>query len=972
MNSPLRPEVEEAFAALLALAEGEQEPFLAREYAHDPELWAEVESLLRAHRAAGSFLEPSGTHEMGVLRPSPPALPAIIGRYRIIQLLSEGGMGVVYEAEQEQPRRRVALKVVKPGLGGPEMLRRFEQESQVLGRLQHPGIAQIYEAGAADNGFGPEPYFAMELVRGESLLEYADLHQLNVRQQLELMARVCEAVHHAHQRGIIHRDLKPGNILVNESGQPKILDFGIARATNRDVQATRQTDLGQLVGTLAYMSPEQVSADPLEVDTRSDVYALGVILFELLSGRLPYKINGQLHEAVQIIREEDPPPLGSISRTYRGDVETIVAKALAKDKARRYSSAAELAADVQRYLRDEPIVARGLGFTYQLQKFVRRNKALVAGVAAVFAVLITGIIASTWEAARARRAEQAANTEAATAKAINDFLQNDLLDQASAMGQARPNTKPDPDLKVRTALDRAAARIPGKFDKQPLVEASIRQAIGETYNHLGLYPEAQRQTERALEIRRRILGEQHGDTLVTMNCLAELYSLQGKYAQAEQLYSRVLEDRRRLLGEANAATLSTMHGLALLYYGQGKYAKAEHLYPKLIELKRRVLGDEHPDTLVALNNLAGLYLAEGKYAKAETLYTGVLQVDHKVLGDEHPDTLSTMNNLAVLYKRQGRYAQAEPLYSRVVQVKLRVLGEEHPETLISINNLAILYQAQGDVARAEPLLKKVLNVRRRLLGPEHPATLRSMNALAATWLNQGRYQESEPLLASAIEVRRRVLGDEHPDTLDALYTLARLYLGRSEYSRAEAAFNRVLDVQRRALGPEHPDTLETMGGLALLRIKQGKPLEAGALYARIVDLRHRVLGAGHPDTLKALGLLGEVRLAERRYAEAELLLREALGGEEKSNLDRWQRYNAESMLGASLMALGRFGEAESLLVNGYRGLLERKDTIPRESRSALGQAGVRIIELYRNWGKPEKAADWEQRLPAATPTDHVQ
>jgi tetratricopeptide (TPR) repeat protein len=956
MNQPLRAEVEEAFAAVLELSEAEQQKFLAREYSHNPELRAQVETLIRAYRAAGNFLEPAG---------SQPALPATIGRYQILRLLGEGGMGVVYEAEQDQPRRTVALKVIKPGLAGTELLRRFERESQALGRLQHPGIAQVYEAGAADSGMGPQPYFAMELIRGAPLLEYADAHQLKTPDRLALMRKVCEAVQHAHQRGIIHSDLKPANILVDETGQPKILDFGIARTTDQDVQAPGQTDLGQIVGTLAYMSPEQVLGNPLEVDTRSDVYALGVILFEVLAGRLPYKISGQLHEAVQMIREEDPPPLGSISRTYRGDVEAIVAKALAKDKALRYSSAAELAADVRRYLRDEPIVARGAGFTYQLQKFVRRNKTLVAGVAAVFTVLITGIIASNWEAARARRAEQ-------TAEAISAFLQNDLLDQASAMGQARPNTKPDPDLKVRTALDRAAARIPGKFDKQPLVEASIRQAIGETYNHLGLYPEAQRQTEQALQIRRRILGEQHGDTLVTMNSLAELNRLQGKYAQAEQLYVRVLEDRHHLLGEVNAATLSTMHGLALVYYGQGKYAQAEQLYPKLIALKRRVLGDEHPDTLVALNNLAGLYLAEGKYAKAEPLYTGVLQVDRKVLGDEHPDTLSTMNNLAVLYKRQGRYGQAEPLYSTVLQIKLRVLGEDHPETLISINNLAILYQAKGDFARAEPLLRKVLNVRRRLLGPEHPSTLRSMNALAATWLNQGRYRESEPLLASAIEVRRRILGGEHPDTLDSFYTLARLYLGRSEYSRAEATFDTVLDVQRRALGPEHPDTLETMGGLALLRIKQGKPSEAGALYARIVDVRHRVLGAGHPDTLEALALLGEVRLAQRRYAEAELLLREALVGEEKSNLDRWQRYKAESMLGASLMALERFGEAESLLMNGYRGLFDRKDAIPWDSRPALGQAGVRIIELYRNWGKAEKVADWRQRLQAATPTDHVQ
>src|SRR5688572_2292548 len=281
-----------------------------------------------------------------------------IGRYKIRRLIGEGGMGAVYEAEQEQPQRTVALKVIKPGLASPELLRRFAQESQALGRLQHQGIAQIYDAGTADTGYGPQPYFAMEFIRGEGLRDYAESHHLNTRQRLEIVVKVCDAVHHAHQRGLIHRDLKPGNILVDETGQPKILDFGVARVTDSDAQATMQTDVGQLVGTLAYMSPEQVLADPLEIDIRSDVYALGVILYELLAGRLPYDISRRLPEVLTAIREQDPSRLSSIDRSFRGDVETIVAKALEKQKTRRYASAAELAADITRFLNDEPIVAQ--------------------------------------------------------------------------------------------------------------------------------------------------------------------------------------------------------------------------------------------------------------------------------------------------------------------------------------------------------------------------------------------------------------------------------------------------------------------------------------------------------------------------------------------------------------------------------------------------------------------------------------
>jgi serine/threonine protein kinase len=306
-------------------------------------------------------------------------LPTTIGRYRILRMLGEGGMGAVYEAEQESPQRTVALKVIRAGYANSEMLRRFENETQALGRLQHPGIAQIYDAGTAETPFGRQPYFAMELVRGETLLRYCDEHKLNVPQRMELMAKICDAVQHAHQRGLIHRDLKPANILVDESGQPRVLDFGVARLTDSDAQATRQTDVGQIIGTLAYMSPEQVLGDPADIDTRSDVYTLGVILYELLAGKAPYEIGRQIHETVRTIREQEPSALRVIDRNFRGDIETIVGKALEKDKTRRYGSAADLAADIRRHLHDEPIVARPPTTTYQMQKFARRNKVLVTG-----------------------------------------------------------------------------------------------------------------------------------------------------------------------------------------------------------------------------------------------------------------------------------------------------------------------------------------------------------------------------------------------------------------------------------------------------------------------------------------------------------------------------------------------------------------------------------------------------------------
>jgi serine/threonine protein kinase/Tfp pilus assembly protein PilF len=981
MSSPDWPNVERLLATVIELPKTERSARVAQLCAHNSELRAEVESLLAAHESAESFMETlppdslrlavaddvDASHEDGNEAPSlwpetKAALPARIGHYRIVRLLAEGGMGCVYEAEQEQPCRTVALKVIRPGMTSPETLRRFEREFQTLGRLQHPGIARIYEAGKADTGFGVQPYIAMEFIQGRTLLEYADAQQLGTRQRLEVMIKVCEAVHHAHERSVIHRDLKPGNILVDETGQPKILDLGIARATNRDEQLTRQTDLGQLLGTLAYMSPEQVLADPSQLDPRTDVYSLGVILYELLAGHRPYMLSSRLEEAVHTIREEDPAPLSLINRTYRGDIEIIVARALEKDKARRYSSAAELGSDIQRYLKDQPILARRASTTYQIQKFTRRHRALVLGIVSVFAALVAGIIASTWEALLARRAEQVATTESATAKAINDFLQNDLLAQASASVQTRPDRKPDPNLTVRTALDRAAARITGKFDKQPLVEASIRQTIGKTYRDLGLYPESDQQIERALDLERRALGEKHPDTLATMNGLAELYQDQGDYAHAEPLFARALQLRRQVLGEEHPDTLATMSDLATVYMNEGKYQQAEPAFVKVLYARQRMDGGEHPDTLLSMNNLALLYELEGKYAQAEPLSTRVQEVRGRLLGEEHPDTLISTDNLARLYLYQGKYAQAEPLFIAVLEGRRRVLGKEHPDTFISMNNLAVLYRREGKYTKAEPLLKNGLELQRRRLGAENPDTLLMMNNLARLYLDQGSYAQAEPLFTQALAIQRRVLGQEHPETLTMMRNLSHLYRNQHKYVQAEAFLRQVLEVQQRVLGSEHPDTLTTMTDLAQLCQDQRKYGQADRLSTTVLEARRRILGEGHPDTVSALVSLGQVRLGRRRYADAESLLQKALRIQEKNAPDAWQRYNTQSLLGASLAAQAKFSEAEPLLLAAHRGLLERENTIPFEYRSSVEQAGNRIIEMYQKSGKPEQASVWIERL----------
>jgi tetratricopeptide (TPR) repeat protein len=937
-----------------------------------PEIRLEVESLLAAHEQAQGFLDVPASINLSepasILRCN---LPDHIGKYRILHLIGQGGMGTVYEAEQEQPQRTVALKVIRPGLASPELVQRFQQESQALARLQHPGIAQIYDAGTADIGFGAQPYFAMELIRGPMLQDYAETQSLGTPQRLELLAKVCDAVHHAHQRGLIHRDLKPGNVLVDENGQPKILDFGIARTTDGASGAQGQTGKGQILGTLDYMSPEQVLGDPLEVDIRSDIYSLGIILYELLAGRPPYAVSTRLHEAARIIREEDPAPLSTVNRIYRGDIETIVGKALEKNKARRYGSAAELAADIRRYLKDEPIAARPPSMRYQLHKFARRHRAFVMGVVAVFLALSAGIIASTRQAIRARHAEQTAllerdrasaaehiakserdrslnaekiatsaesdavqrqneairekkraDTEAAIAKAVNDFLQQDLLRQASASVQAQPGVPPDPDLKVRTALDRAAARIPGKFDKQPLVEASLRRTIGGAYRDLGLYGEAAQQLERELELRHRYSGENDAGTLAAMTNLGSLLRDQGKYAQAEPLLVQAMERSRRLLGTPAPETLSSMENLALLYRLQGKYPQAEDLLNRSVEAQGRSRGSESSEALAGLTRLAALYREENKFALAEPLLMKVLAAKQRLLGEDHPETLGSMNTLALFYRDQRRYPQAEELLTKVVGAQRRILGEEHPSTLDALNNLGELYRNQTKYSQAEPLFIHVLEVRRRVLGDDHPRTLHSIGNLAVLYQDESKFAQAEPLLRESFEVQQRVLGENHPDTVTTFNNLAVLYARQGKYTEAEPIFLKVLDSRRRLFGEEHTNTLTTMNNLGLLYRNQKKYPEAESFFSKVLEVRRRVLGEEHPNTVTSLNNLGMLYVTQARYAQAE-----------------------------------------PLLLSEYRIVLNNPTP---ENISILDTTGKAIIKLYQDSGNPEKAVEWRDKLQTDT------
>jgi serine/threonine protein kinase/tetratricopeptide (TPR) repeat protein len=902
--------------------------FLAEACRDDAELRREAESLIS-----------NATISAATLNDPPDELaPKVIGHYHLLQKIGEGGMGEVWLAEQKEPvRRRVALKLVKAGMNTREVMARFESERQALALMEHPAIAKVYDAGSTSQG---APYFVMEYVAGVPITEYCDNHQLSIKERLELFMQVCEGVRHAHQKAVIHRDLKPSNILVmevDERAAPKIIDFGVAKALSQKLTLhTIFTSVGSLVGTPEYMSPEQALSSGEDVDTRTDVYSLGIIFYELLAGAPPIELRRvAFDEYLRRLREEDPPKPSTKVRTQDaatsselarrrqtepatlmkqigGDLDSIALKALEKDRSRRYGSAGDFAADIARYLRHEAVLAVPPSAGYRARKFANRHRwGLVMSCA--FAVVLTAA------AVISIRQSLRANREAAVAEAVNDFLRNDLLAQASAATQSGPTTKPDPDLKVRTALDRAAAKIGGKFDRQPEVEAAIRDTIGRTYLDLGLYPEARKQLERALELYRRVWGSKNPKTLGALRGVGRAVYLQGQYPEAAALLSQALETQQQVLGPEHPDTLSLMHLLANTYYEQGKYAQSEASHKHILEVRQRVLGPEHRDTLASIRSLALVYYLEGKYDDSIALLTPLLETERRVLGPEHPDTLNSMNNLAMDYSQQRDYARAEALFSRTLEIRLRILGPEHSATLSSMHNLANLYLREGKYSQAEPLFTQTLETQRKILGSSHASTLMSMETLANTYASLNKYANAEALFAQTLEIQQRVLGPEHPDTLVTLSDFAFMYLREGKYSQAETYAVQALAAKRHTLGSDNADTMDSAGDLGLAYVSQGK------------------------------------------FVESEPLAREVFTFFAKNQPDGWVRFRTESLLGASLAGLKKYAEAEPLLTEGYQGLVARKDRMSITDGYYRDRAHEWLMQLYRALGKREKLEEWSKK-----------
>ncbi|RMF80161.1 MAG: serine/threonine protein kinase [Planctomycetota bacterium] len=850
--------------------ESEARAFAARACRDNPEMARRLDSMLASDRSSGASLDARPRHDpTGAADESAApaaAIPDRIAGYAILELLGRGGMGVVYRARQERPARLVALKLIRPDLVSPSSLRRFELEAHALGQLQNPGIAQIFEAGAASVGNVPCPWFAMELVDGRPVDEYAKTHGLGITQRVELLARIADAVQHAHQKGVIHRDLKPGNILVTSDGQPKILDFGVARVIGADSAiGTLDTRPGQLCGTLPYMSPEQIEGDATALDTRSDVYALGVLAYELLTGAALYDLEGKsLPQALRIVAETEPQAISTHDARLRGDLDTIVAKALEREPARRYPSAAQFAADLRHYLRDEPISARPPRLSYQLRKFALRHRAAVIGAAAAALAVFAGFIGTAFGLMQANRQRNLALRQAHIAQAVSDFVREDLF------AQADPATETDRALTLRAALDNAAAGLGKRFSDEPLVEAALRVTVGSLYRKLGAYELANDHLTRAVALRSQAAGDRNTETLEALRELAILRDRQGRYDESIALHERVLALRRDLLGPASPATLTSMNDLGKVYDEQDRYDEAERLYLDALETGRRELGESDTVTLTAMHQLGTLYDRLSRWDEAERLKSRVLEVRRRTLGNEHPDTLGTINNLAMHYDRRERFDEALELYTEALAIHRRIHGPDHPNTLIVMNNIGMHYVDRGDFASAEKWLSETLERRRHALGDEHPHTLSSLNNLALVYMYLERFADAEPLFREVIETNRRLFGAEHKDTFTAAFNLAAAFQRQQRYDEALPLFDIAVGGAERGLPEGHWLRGVFRTGRGECRAQLGRRDEAEADLQAGYDILSATLGPQHSRTVRCAEALAGFYESAGESMKAEL------------------------------------------------------------------------------------------------------
>ena len=779
----------------------------------DRTLAAQVRDLLEADARANDLMGSSAAEALG-LPGSPDPMSVRLPGLELEEVIGVGGVGVVYGARQESPERPVAVKLLRPGWVTKSSLRRFEDEARVLGWLSHPGIATVFDAGRVETEAGPQPYLVMELVHGERVDAYADRLDLSTGDRLRLVRDICKAVHHAHQKGVVHRDLKSANILVDGEGQVKVLDFGVARILDADCELTRNTGVGEMLGTLPYMSPEQVRADPAEIDIRVDVYALGVLSYQLLAGRCPHELDGiPMHEAMRILLEQEPAALDAARPDLRGDVATLVHKAMAKEKERRYASCEEFAHDIQRFLLDEPIRAVPPSRTYLVRKFARRNRLALGAAAAVFAALVTGLLLALFGLGRAVEERDAADLALRESERASDFL-------ADILGEVSPE-RGGRDAKLRDVLDRATARIGADFAEEPRVAARLFAMVGNTY---------------------MVLGE----TDVALENLGEAYRLS---READSL----LDHRQRFAyGYGGALRVA------------GRLEEAESVLTESLALLEDA--ESVPDVHAGLLHQLGVVTKRlGRFDEAEPYFRRAIEVTSEHYGPDHELSLIPAEGLAILISERGQLAEAQPMLEDLVERYERRFGPEDVRTVQAYYNLATLYSLRGWIGKALEQDERILEARLRRLGPEHSETAVAMVAVGQGYAQLRRYDDALALLEEGKAILESRHGPLNPRVLAARGSIGLALSLSGELAAAREVYSALVDAYTQAAGPTASDTLRMRVQVGLVLGKEQEYDAALELLGEVLPLCEQALGPAHRTTVSCRVDIGNVlRWAGRR------------------------------------------------------------------------------------------------------------
>jgi serine/threonine-protein kinase len=922
--------IEELFESVVELDGTGRATVLTAACAADEPLRGEVESLLAAHEQAGSFLDRPALVRPPADAPEPAPDPVAgqrAGAYVLVRELGHGGGGRVFLAERadREYEGRVAVKVLSAPLASPRLLERFRRERQILADLEHPNIARLLDSGTLAEGL---PYLVMEYVEGTPIDGYCDRRRLGLEERLRLFQQVCRAVQYAHRNLIVHRDLKPGNVLVTADGTPKLLDFGIAKLLEPgepgDAAEAQATHTWHRALTPRYASPEQVEGGP--ITTATDVYSLGVLLYELLTGRSPYGLedDAPLSRVLEGVTTREPVKLSQaaageevarrrslsprqLRRRLEGDLDTILLEALRKDPARRYASAEALAEDLHRHLENLPVLARREAILYRASKFVRRNR-LATALASVLLLLVLGFGLAAMLQAR-RIASERDKAEEALAFLVDVFRSSDPLSRPVEPGTREPT--------AREVLDRGAERVERDLSDRPLVQATLLDAIGEVYRSLALYDRAEPLLEKALDLRTSRLAADDPEVADSLTHLAELHLARAELEPAEARFREALEARERRHGRTDPRTAAALEGLGRMLHEAQRHEEAEGVLREALETARQTLGGDDPQVAATVMSLAKLRGDRGDPREAEALTREALAIRVAALGASHPAVAESREDLAVYLQNRGELEPAEEHLREAAKVWRTALDEEHPIYLASLNNLASLLQDEGRWQEAESLFREVLEVRARRLDPGHPQLLMSRNNLATILLDLGDAEEAEALYRENLAAARAAFGERHLFVAGTHHQIGFALRSEGRLEEAEAHQRRSLELALELYGEDHELTARAVFELGRVACARGRLSEGERDLRRALEIRRRILPPGHP------------RLPE-----------------------------AEAHLGACLAEAGRHAEAEELLLSA----LEKYPDDP----SRAGRWRLEVLEdlaaLYRNTGRPEAAERYAAEL----------